>query len=193
MRKISKKNKKGFTLLELMLSIAIIAMISGLFVVLIVSIKDSYMTVYNQNDSADYAMLFARGFEQAFYRYVNYDVAKGSYVYEVKNSLLYCNSTGVFPTAQNKTKEGKTKWDIYMGFQWDSDTNVVKYKVNLVDNYYNPGKLTYSFKSSIMVPHFNSEVGSISLSKNPFRKSGQVGYETGDEKYMDSITYKKTK
>jgi prepilin-type N-terminal cleavage/methylation domain-containing protein len=51
------KNKKGFTLLELMLSIAIILIISGLLVGLIVAIKDGYMTVYNQNDSADYALL----------------------------------------------------------------------------------------------------------------------------------------
>ena len=51
--KIIKKNKKGFTLLELMLSIAIITLLSGLLIILVISIKDSFMTVYNQNDSAD--------------------------------------------------------------------------------------------------------------------------------------------
>lgn len=191
MRKINKNNKKGFTLLELMLSIAIIAMISGLFVILIVSIKDSFMTVYNQNDSADYGIMFDRGFEQSFYRNAKYDAAKGSYAYQVKNSLLYCNKEIQFPTAQNKTKEGKPKWDIYMGYQWNPDTFEVKYKINIIDNYYNPGKLTYTIQNSLILPHFNGEVCTVTLSKTPFRSSGQTGYQSGDEKYMDAITFTK--
>jgi prepilin-type N-terminal cleavage/methylation domain-containing protein len=39
---MEKKNKKGFTLVELMLAIALIALISTLFISLMVAIKESY-------------------------------------------------------------------------------------------------------------------------------------------------------
>ena len=53
MKKFSKSSKKGFTLVEMMLAIAIIMLISGLFVSLIIAVKDSFYRVYNDDDSSD--------------------------------------------------------------------------------------------------------------------------------------------
>ena len=61
-----KKSKKGFTLVEVLLSLAIIMMIGGVIAGLCASIGSSFATTYNINDSADYAMLFGKGFENSF-------------------------------------------------------------------------------------------------------------------------------
>ena len=64
--KQKRKNKKGFTLVELLLSLAIICMIGGVIAGLCASIGSSFGTTYNLNDSADYAALFGKGFENSF-------------------------------------------------------------------------------------------------------------------------------
>ncbi|MBP5655836.1 MAG: prepilin-type N-terminal cleavage/methylation domain-containing protein [Clostridiales bacterium] len=188
MRRISKKNKKGFTLLEMMLSIAIIVMISGLLVTLIVCIKDSFMTVFNQNDSADYAMLFARGFEQSFLGKVVNETSDPSYEYHVGvngagSYRLFCNSHSVFDTAQSRTQNGTVeKWEIKMGYKWDDSRNMVLYKVYVWDNYYNPGKLAYIYEGGFMIPHFSDQIGEITVSGS--------NIVSGDTDYKDHIKFK---
>ena len=59
-------SKRGFTLVEMMLALAIITIIGWTTVALMIATKDSFMTTYNNNDSADYAMLYANGFENSF-------------------------------------------------------------------------------------------------------------------------------
>ena len=49
--KQKRKNKKGFTLVELLLSLAIICMIGGVIAGLCASIGSSFGTTYNLNDS----------------------------------------------------------------------------------------------------------------------------------------------
>lgn len=57
MRRINK-NRRGFTLVEMMLSLAIIAIIFGLTTALMISISESFTMTYNLNDASDYAMLW---------------------------------------------------------------------------------------------------------------------------------------
>ena len=64
MKKINK-NRKGFTLIEMMLSLAIICLIGGVIGGVCVSISNSFVTTYNIDDAADYAMLYARAFENS--------------------------------------------------------------------------------------------------------------------------------
>lgn len=155
MRKV--RNKKGFTLLELMLSIAIIMLISGLLLTFIITIKESFMTVYNQNDSADYAMLQARGFEQSFLG--NALNGEDDYTYTIKDNKLQCNNHPVFEPSQAKTDHGtKDKWKIVMAFNYDSTTHFVKYKIWMQDNYYNPGKLAYIIENGLLLPHQDREI-----------------------------------
>ena len=195
MRKISKNNKKGFTLLEMMLSIAIILMVSGLLVTLIVCIKDSFMTVFNQNDSADYAVMFARGFEQSFIGKVVNETTENKYEYKVgldaTNSYrLICNGNSVFETSQSKTQnDTKEKWIIKMGYNWDATRNMVNYRVYVWDNYYNPGKLAYIYSSGFMLPHFSDEIGKIEVSGGNILSGGVPGSDGHDSEYFDKITF----
>lgn len=153
------KSKKGFTLLELMLSIAIILMISGLLVGLIVAIKDAYMTVYNQNDSADYALLQARTFEQSFLGNAFNGDNDASFEYTIKDNQLNCNNTPIVVFNQMKTQGGaKDKWSIVMGFKYEDTTNLVRYRVCMYDNYYNPGKLAYIIEGGFLLPHYDREI-----------------------------------
>lgn len=184
MRRITKKSKKGFTLLEMMLSIAIILMVSGLLVTLIVCIKDSFMTVFNQNDSADYAIMFARGFEQSFLGKVVNETTESKFTYKVGidgsgSYRLMLNGHSVFETAQSKTRNGTLeKWQIKMGYKWDETRNMVSYKIYIWDNYYNPGKLAYTYEDGFVLPHFSDQIGEISVSGSSI-----------DDGYMDTIEF----
>ena len=65
MRRIHS-SKRGFTLVEMMLALAIITIIGWTTVALMIAIKDSFMTTYNTNDSSDYALLYSNGFENSY-------------------------------------------------------------------------------------------------------------------------------
>lgn len=160
MKCVSKKSKKGFTLIEIMLSIAIITIISGLFVALLVAIKDSYLNVYNADDSTDYAMLFAQGFENSFLGTVQDTTETHTVSWKVDNSQLYRNSTVVFATNQMKTttkgtNNVKDKWKIEMTYEYDG-TNTISYHIDVIDNYYNPGQLTCKYDGSFAILHFDN-------------------------------------
>jgi len=159
-----KKNKKGFTLIEIMLSIAIITIISGLFVALLVAIKDSYLNVYNADDSTDYAMLFAQGFENSFLGTVQDTTEKNVVKWQVDNSVLKKNGAEVFTTNQMKvqtkgTTTIKDKWTINMTYEVSK--NVITYHVTVIDNYYNPGNVTCVYDGSFAILHFDN--GTISV------------------------------
>ncbi|MCR4688644.1 MAG: prepilin-type N-terminal cleavage/methylation domain-containing protein [Saccharofermentans sp.] len=150
------KNKRGFTLVEMMLSLAIITIIFGLTTALMVAIKDSFMTTVNTNDSADYGQLYAMGFEESLLRNTNNGDAG---TWSIQDNLLKIDSTAVFTPTQLKTTTPSgarvDKWKIQMYFNVDSGGRV-DYIVYVIDNYYDPGKLTYTYKGSLWLPHFSS-------------------------------------
>lgn len=169
MKKIAKSSKKGFTLLEMMLAIAIILLISGLFVSLIVAVKDSFYRVYNDDDSTDYAALYAQALEnQAIYDYqnnngnsyhINMTAAEGENADFV---LVTGANTDTFGFRSmnnfNKNKDGKYKWRVYLVIDHNSDGSLkspglVEYTLYMVDNYYDPGKLVQEYKGSFWLPN----------------------------------------
>ncbi len=162
--KMINKNRKGFTLVEMMLSLAIIMLIGGVVVSLVVSISNSFTTTYNIDDSADYAMLYAKGFENSFLANSQKPFASGSECYwEVKPNA------GV-PTLRVKTPENSDevsvfdpqflgsssnpKWNIMMFYKWDAATECVYYRVLLKDNL-NATDYTYMYEGSFWVPRYN--------------------------------------
>lgn len=195
MKKIIKKSmKRGFTLLELMLVIAIILLISGVFVTMLITIKNSFRTVYNQNDSADYSMLFARGFEQAFISAVYHDTGDTKNEFNVESSggeyKLCMNGNPVFEPTQNKAKGGSVdKWKIDMGYKWDPSNRMVYYKIYVWDNYYESEKITYIYSSGFMLPHYSENLGKIETSGSAILAAGEEGYKAGDEDYLSKITF----
>lgn len=155
MRCISKKNKLGFTLLEMMLSIAIITIVSGSLVTVMIAIKDSYLTTYNADDSTDYAMLYAQGFENSFLYHVQHK-EKGEW--HIKNhEYLMCNGKEVFKldmmkVTQKGTSTDVNKWLIDMDYKWDKDKCMVTYTITVTDNYYNPGVVRCKYSGGFIVP-----------------------------------------
>ena len=143
--KMINKNRKGFTLVEMMLSLAIIMLLGGVLVTLIVSISNSFTTTYNIDDSADYAMLFAKGFENSFLSNSQKGGASGSECYW----HVTTEATGV-PTLMVKTADSTSetsvfdpqflsssgsgyKWEILMFYKWDEANECVLYRVILKD------------------------------------------------------------
>jgi len=110
-----RKNKKGFTLVELMLSIAIIVLIGGLFVSMLVAIKESYYKTYNANDSTDYAQLYAQAIENVILKDTQSNAASGStFVYQIDqaDSTFLSNGSPIFYLEQMSNVNGDLKWNV---------------------------------------------------------------------------------
>lgn len=158
------KNKKGFTLLELMLSIAIITIISGLFIGLIIATNKSYITVCEQNDLADCAALQSKGYEQLFLDNALYGDVKKSFSFTIQNNKLYCNNNIIFAPPITKIQNYKDKWQIRMGFNYNSTTNFIKYKIQIQDN---NQKLYYTTENGFTMPHYNRNITTIGSEIEP--------------------------
>lgn len=154
-------SKRGFTLVEMMLALAIITIIGWTTVALMIATKDSFMTTYNTNDSADYAVLYSNGFENSFLEHAQKG-AGGKFGTRMDNSILEQNSgVPVFTPRQMKTtnvNSGKTvdKWIVRMFYHVDATdaSQTVKYKIFVIDNYYSPtAKVVCTMEGSVWPPH----------------------------------------
>ncbi|MBO4637770.1 MAG: prepilin-type N-terminal cleavage/methylation domain-containing protein [Clostridiales bacterium] len=162
---MKRKNKKGFTLIEMMLSIAIIVLISGLFASLIWATKDTYYRTYNNNDSTDYAALYSQALENFILRdwqminsledkKVSYCIrdADSAIVRGEGNSPTY---SPIFTLEQMTNRAGDQKWRIYItdvSFTSTNNQYLLKYTIYVIDNYTNPGTLQSSYTSSMWLP-----------------------------------------
>ena len=145
------KNKFGFSLLEMVLAIAIIVLIGGVIAGICASISNSFVTTYNIDESADYAMLYARGFENSFLATTQLDAANGnSWEWTIANPK---GLNGTTPLLTVKKPDNSTepvfnprfmtsddasddnKWGISMFYMYDDTNEVVYYRVFIKDNY----------------------------------------------------------
>lgn len=162
------KSKKGFTLLEVMLSVAIIAIVGGLYVTMLLSVHESHNTIYNIDNSTDYAMLYGKAIENNVLGTVQADGAKNATwtVDPSQNCLITKNGTPIFTLKQNQVGAAgsrKNKWNVEMTFDVESQkldaqayNYTVKYEITVIDNFYNPGRETAHYNSSFVVPHFTN-------------------------------------
>ncbi len=169
MRRIHR-NKRGFTLVEMMLALAIITIIGWTTVALMMATKDSFMTTYNTNDSSDYAMLYANGFENSFLAHSQNKTA-GTFGTRPADSILEdVAGHAVFTPRQMQTTNVNTghvvdKWIIRSYFYVDPTdaSQTVKYKFFVIDNYYSPTwKVMNVYEGSVWAPHIG--VGKLTLS-----------------------------
>ncbi|MCQ2467459.1 MAG: prepilin-type N-terminal cleavage/methylation domain-containing protein [Clostridia bacterium] len=153
MRKVSK-NKKAFTLVEVMLAVAIIALTAGIFFSLILVVMKSHVNVVTTNDCADYALLNARAFENSI---INAKTAgSGSSNIQVVNNKLCKDGNPLFDLDQYKVEPGaKDKW--LMTFNYElSENGVCNYTITLADQAtYVEGlnNYTYKYEGSVYIPH----------------------------------------
>ncbi|MBR6959869.1 MAG: type II secretion system protein [Clostridiales bacterium] len=162
-------SKRGFTLVEMMLALAIIAIIGWTTVALMIATKDSFMTTYNNNDSADYAMLYANGFENSFLAHTQNHTA-GTFGTRPADSVLEDKpGHAVFTPNYMKTTNVNSgnvvdKWIVRTYFYFDPKdaSQTVKYKVYVIDNYYSPTwRVMSEYEGSVWAPHMGT--GKIAL------------------------------
>ena len=171
--KKTSKNRKGFTLVEMLLSLAIICMIGGVIGGLCVSIANSFTTTYNIDDSADYAMLYAKGFENSFLATTQgKGKNKDNWVWTISNTkgvsgppLLQVTKNGknpenVFTPRFIGTNSTPSKWSVIMFYAVDKVGSgekasvLVKYRIYMRDNYSKTSYI-YRYDGSFWVPRFS--------------------------------------
>ena len=200
-----RNSKRGFTLVELLLAMAIITIIGWTTVALMIAIKDSFMTTYNVNDSADYAILYANGFENAFLAATQNNTDNRTFrVREADNVLCRDKDTGeVFHPSQMKTTRRKDgvvvdKWLVRMYFKVESNdaSQCVKYRIYVLDNYYSPDlKVMNVYEGTIWPPHIG--FNRITLTNNgdytndAGHKYVENHYHILADGWKDTITYVK--
>ena len=165
------KHKLGFSLLEMVLVLAIICLLGGVIGGICLAISNSFITTYNIDDSSDYALLFSRGFENSFLAksqksgasnsipaasntvtwYVNGSTSISSY------PTLRCvegsSDTAVFEPQFLGDSDGVYKWDILMFYKWDAASERVLYRILMKDNK-NGTNFTYFYEGGFWVPRF---------------------------------------
>ena len=152
---MKRVSKKGFTLLELMLAIAIALVISGLFISLIVAIRTSFYRAYNDDDCTDIAAMYARALENQ----ILYDVQNGV------TDTITIDSDGVLTSTANNfgfadrivnfnNSSSEQKWDIRMLAYYNEQTGEFIYKFYFIDLYVNPGYCHYVYEGSFWIPEY---------------------------------------
>ena len=154
---MKRASKKGFTLIEMLLAIAITMIISGLFISLIVAIRSSYYRTYNDVDCSDIAAMYAEALENT----VLYDVQNGiDDKIELNASGILTNSThtinfnGIDNFNRAGAGEAGRKWDIRMLCTFDSATGEFRYRFFFVDKYINVDYLHYVYEGSFWIPNY---------------------------------------
>lgn len=176
--KKTRKNRKGFTLVEMLLSLAIITLIGGVIGGVCFSISHSFVTTYNIDDSADYAMLYARGFENSFLAITQGNGTAGqTWTWRIENP----KGNGSAPTLKVRDSKGSdedvftpkfignsstpSKWSVIMFYKVEETTNgtntstLVDYRLYIRDNYARTDYI-YRYDGSFWVPRFQERAKS---------------------------------
>lgn len=170
------KNRKGFTLVEMLLSLAIICMIGGVIGGVCVSISNSFVTTYNIDDSADYALLYAKAFENSFLDCTQGAGSKNKkWTWYIDNPrglngapLLKVTkpgaaATNVFTPKYIGNSSTPSKWSVIMFFNVEEkaatgaedtfNAVLVNYRIYIKDNYARTDYI-YRYDGSFWVPRF---------------------------------------
>lgn len=196
---MKKINKRGFTLVEMMLAIAITLLISGLFVSLLVSIRSSYYRTYNDDDCTDIAKMYAQALENA----VLYSAQHGTAdVIQIDTNSILTNTNSACPITFNTvpgfnnydgSNANSLKWDIRMVCNYDPTTSEFRYKFYFIDKYVNPGYLHYTYEGSFWIPVYSAYQSHIVGSGDTFSPSDTGAwswdYNYGVSSYGFPITF----
>ena len=156
MKKINRK-RKGFTLVEMVLVLAITVMLGGIIAGVCASISNSFLATYNIDDATDYAMLYAKGFENSFLTNCQADTegSEGKCIkWRITNpggeagsvptlKMITLDSEGndgpgtaVFDPANlySVSSTEKSKWAVSMFYKYDEENAYVEYRIFVKDN-----------------------------------------------------------
>ena len=156
---MKRASKKGFTLIEMLLAIAITTIIGGLFVSLVVAIRSSYYRTYNDVDCSDIAAMYAEALENAVLADVQ-NCATTDVITLNSSTGVLSNSAGTINFTAidnfNRADGGGTnrKWDIRMVCMFDSSTGEFRYRFFFIDKYVNENYLHYTYEGSFWIPNY---------------------------------------
>jgi type II secretory pathway pseudopilin PulG len=173
MNRFSKSRKKGFSLVEMVLAIAIVVMIGGVIAGLCASISNSFITTYNIDDASDYALLYAKAFENSFIANSQvYDSDHASlkgmtwkwYVNDPENdgnsdvpTLRVVTPNKVDSAVFTPTHMGNSatsyKWSVRMFYKYNSTDNSVDYVIFIKDAYTDTN-FVYMYEDRFWLPRY---------------------------------------
>lgn len=161
MNKITKNYKKGFTLVEVMLAIAIVMLVSGLFVSLIIATHGSYYKTYNYNDSTDYCQMYAKVIQdkiQSDRQDGSFSTGSRKYVMNA-STCQFCPSGSATPVVEMPRvfARGGTvpKWVFCISdVSFDESTGMCDIEITVVDQVYDPGEILYTYNFGFYVPNY---------------------------------------
>jgi len=179
------KSRKGFTLVEMILAVAIICLLGTVIAGVCAQISSSFGTTYNIDDSADYAMLYARGFENSFLANTQGNGSTG------KKWMWYVNDPhdgkSSVPTLRVVTPDGvdsavfqpkfignsttSYKWSVRMFYYFDEPNKVVYYRIFLKDNYSKTNYI-YMYDGKFWVPRFEERAEYAGADSRSIKVSG---------------------
>jgi len=192
--KAIKKSRKGFTLVEVMLSVAIICLLGGCIASLCMSISGSFTTTYNIDDAADYAMLYAKGFENSFLATTQKSGNKND-VYTWYVSTTESTVPTLRMTSPAETEDGAAgneavfdpqflsgvtadyKWEVLMFYKWDEASESVLYRVILQDKF-SDTDYVYMYEGSFWVPRYSERKANNKANGRSITLDGAVMDET---------------
>ncbi|MCR5592281.1 MAG: prepilin-type N-terminal cleavage/methylation domain-containing protein [Saccharofermentans sp.] len=179
---MKKTNKKGFTLLEMLLAIAITMIIVGLFTTLLVAIRSSYYRAYNDDDCADIAQMYAQALEnQVLYDCQN---AVSDKIYMDHSTLKSDVGNFGFDSIPNFNNSDRVdehgnpapKWDIRMICNYNDHTSEFTYAFYFIDLYVQPGYVHYVYEGSFWLPNYMPYVAHHQGEGDEFTPSGTEVY-----------------
>lgn len=159
-------SKKGFTLIEMLLAIAITMIISSLFISLMVAINSSYYRTYNDVDCADIAAMYAEALEnQVLYDVQNH--VKDEISIDANSFLNNAGTNGLdtihFDGIENFNRANNgpdgRKWDIRMLCTYNNTTGEFRYTFFFIDKHVNVDYLHYVYSGSFWIPTYAEFVG----------------------------------
>lgn len=150
MRRISK-NKKAFTLVEIMLAIAIMMLVMPCIAMLLATIVRANEAVFNKNDVVDYA--YANRLALEGYLANASTLGNGDQIISTSNGVITINGNPLVDvTTYFAHPNGTQTWDAVTKFTV-SGTGVVDYEIS----YYLHGtsNALYVDEGTIYIPHMN--------------------------------------
>lgn len=150
MRRINKC-KKGFTLVELMLAIAIMMLVMPCVIMLLMSISEANRSVFKKNDVVDYAYANRLAIES---RIINaQSIGSGDHAISVSNGIFTFDGNPLIDVETYFSHPNGTQtWDVYPRFII-SGVGVVDYIIEYREH--GTTHILYTDEGSFYIPHMN--------------------------------------
>jgi prepilin-type N-terminal cleavage/methylation domain-containing protein len=159
------KKNKGFTLLELVLAMAIMLIVVPFVFGTFYIINVSHANVTLINDAKDYAALNGRAIENILINAKAVSVSSSSSPVAGYNVLSFnsdgtmlLNGVAAFTYDHYKVKDGTQKWILAVTFSLDAGSKTINYNIQVKDNTKAGKPVKYTLNSSVYLPSAQADL-----------------------------------